>query len=83
MANVEKFEAYPTFIYRFKQEFEKNERQNIIDLIINESIVEKNNKKVQRLGSQLDDHLHENPLFKNLSDTILESRHDLMEKHRY
>ena len=83
MANVEKFEAFPTCIYRFKYEFEKNERQNMIDLIITESIVEKNNKKVQRLGSQLDDHLHKKPLFKKLSDAILESSHDLMEEHEY
>ena len=83
MVNVEKFEAFPTCIYRFKHEFEKNERQNIIDLIITESIVEKNNKKVQRLGSQLDDHLHKKPLFKKLSDAILEASHDLMEEHEY
>ena len=72
MANVERFESFPTCIYRFKYEFEKDERQNMIDLILTESIEEKNDKKVQRLGSQLDDHLHKNPLFKKLSDESFE-----------
>ena len=52
MANLERFDAFPTCIYRFKHNFEGNQRKDMIDLIVSESIIEKDNRKLKRLGSQ-------------------------------
>ncbi len=83
MANVERFDAFPTCIYRFKYNFEGSQRKEMIDSIMSESVKESGNKKVQRLGSQENNQLHKIDTFKPLVDSILESSHDAMEDLGY
>ena len=83
MANVERFDAFPTCIYRFKHNFEQNQRKDMIDLITSESIIEKDNRNLKRLGSQENNQLHKNSVFKPLVDSILDSSHDVMEDLGY
>ena len=83
MVNVEKFEEFSTCIYRFKHKFENTDRKNMLDFILLESMKQEGNEKFQRLGSQLNDRLHDNDIFKPLVDSILESSHDVMEDLDY
>ena len=64
MVNVEKFEEFSTCIYRFKHKFENTDRKNMLDFILLESMKQEGNEKFQRLGSQLNDRLHDNDIFK-------------------
>lgn len=84
MADIERFECFPTCIYRFKHEFEGDEKDHMLEYISNESFsINDKGQKIRRLGSQLNDQLHENELFKNLTATVLESSHYLMEEQGY
>ena len=81
--NMERIDAFPTCIYKFEHNFKNNERNDMNNLIASESISEKDGKKVRRLGTQENRHLHESKVFEPLVNSIYKHTEDVMEDLGY
>ena len=70
--NVEQHHFFPTCLYKFKHEFEKNELESMIKHIDIHSLSEHNGQTVKRTGSQIQDELHKIKTFSNITNTIVD-----------
>ena len=72
MVNVDRTDFFPTCVYKFKHEFEKNELESMIKHIDIHSLSEHNGQTVKRTGSQIQDELHKIKTFSNITNTIVD-----------
>ena len=83
MADVEIHEFFPTCLYRFKHDFEKNEHNQMVKHIEDNSLIEKNNQLIKITGSQPQNELHKTDTFANLTKTITEVTKTILEEQEY
>ena len=75
--NVEQHHFFPTCLYKFKHEFEKNELESMIKHIDIHSLSEHNGQTVKRTGSQIQDKLHKRwAIFRKSGITFMRSSKD-------
>tara|TARA_B100001996_G_scaffold344829_1_gene300835 strand:+ start:623 stop:1249 length:627 start_codon:yes stop_codon:yes gene_type:complete len=83
MADVIKHQAFPTTLYNFEHEFKDNELDVLVQYITKKSITEKNGEIIRRNGSQLENKLHKNDIFSNLTKTIIDVTKTIMDDKMY